>query len=289
VTSQTPASIVVSSGSGQSTALAQPFANSLQALVKDISGNVVPNITVTFTAPASGASGTFANGQATSTATTNASGIATATTFSANTTTGNYAVSASVSGVSTPASFFLTNIKAPTLTITAAPVGAFVQGNGAAYTITVGNAATGNSTSGTVTVTETVPAGLTLTGMSGGATWSCSGNSCTTNLILAAGSSYPAITVTVGVGFNTAASLNNQATVTGGGSAAATATTPTTIISACNITLSGNLSIADAQKMINEALGVSPATNDLNGDGKVNVVDLQLVVTAVLGMGCSAT
>jgi hypothetical protein len=64
---------------------------------------------VTFTAPASGASGTFAGG--TNTATTNAQGIATANTFTANNIAGGpYNVTASAAGVATPANFSLTNL-----------------------------------------------------------------------------------------------------------------------------------------------------------------------------------
>lgn len=40
--------------------------------------------------------------------------------------------------------------------------------------------------------------------------------------------------------------------------------------------------------MINEALGVIAAGNDLNQDGVVNVVDLQIVINAALGFGCAA-
>jgi hypothetical protein len=32
---------------------------------------------------------------------------------------------------------------------------------------------------------------------------------------------------------------------------------------------------------------MAPAVNDLTGDGVVNVVDLQIVVNAVMGLGCS--
>ena len=61
---------------------------------------------MTFTAPSSGASGTFSGS---STVTTNSSGVATAPTFTANSTAGTYTVTASVAGVATPASFSLTN------------------------------------------------------------------------------------------------------------------------------------------------------------------------------------
>jgi uncharacterized repeat protein (TIGR01451 family) len=60
------------------------------------------------------------------------------------------------------------------LTIAKSHSGNFVPGqNGAAYTVTVANTASGGPTSGAVTVTETVPSGLTLTSMAGSG-WTCS-------------------------------------------------------------------------------------------------------------------
>ena len=35
-------------------------------------------------------------------------------------------------------------------------------------------------------------------------------------------------------------------------------------------------------------LGAAPAVNDLNGDGVVNVVDVQIVFNGALGLGCTA-
>jgi hypothetical protein len=51
----------------------------------------------------------------------------------------------------------------------------------------------------------------------------------------------------------------------------------------CASSPSGN--VADVQSVINEALGVAPADADTNGDGVVNVVDVQAVASAVLGCG----
>ena len=94
------------------------FATALQATVKDAGSNPVSGVVVTFTAPASGPSGTFGR-SATATATTNSSGVATATAFTANATAGTYSVTASVSGVATPASFSLTNTAGTAASITA--------------------------------------------------------------------------------------------------------------------------------------------------------------------------
>ena len=64
-------------------------------------------LTVTFTAPANGASGTFSGGV--DTAVTNTSGIATSNVFTANGTAGSYTVTAGEPNVSGTATFSLTN------------------------------------------------------------------------------------------------------------------------------------------------------------------------------------
>ncbi len=114
-----PAAISVQAGSGQITTLDQPFGAQLSAFVEDSSGTPVSGATVTFTAPASGASGAFSDsGTNTTTASTDASGIATASAFTANATSGTYNVEASVSGVATPAEFQLENVAPVATTLT---------------------------------------------------------------------------------------------------------------------------------------------------------------------------
>src|SRR5262249_46252603 len=66
--------------------------------------NPVPGVSVTFAAPHTGASATLSG----SPATTDSSGLASVS-ATANATPGTYTVTASVSGVTTPASFTLTN------------------------------------------------------------------------------------------------------------------------------------------------------------------------------------
>lgn len=86
-------------GSLQSAAFDHPFAEQLQAAVTDAGGNPIENIVVTFTAPASSASGIFTpTNSAVVTATTNAAGIATAPVFVANETLGTYTVTVSTDG-----------------------------------------------------------------------------------------------------------------------------------------------------------------------------------------------
>jgi hypothetical protein len=108
-------------------------------------------------------------------------------------------------------------LETPDLTIAKSHTGNFSQAQaGATYSLTVTNSGNG-PTSGTVTVTENIPAGLTLTGMSGSG-WTCTTlPTCTRANALAINGSYPPITVTVNVAANAPASVNNIASVSGGG------------------------------------------------------------------------
>ncbi|MFN0170922.1 MAG: hypothetical protein ACKV22_31280 [Bryobacteraceae bacterium] len=107
----------------------------------------------------------------------------------------------------------------PALSIAMTHTGNFAQGQqNARHSVIVSNATGAAATSGTVTVTETVPSGLALVSMAG-AGWACSANTCSRNDAIAGGSSYPAITVTVNVAANATSPQLNVVTLTGGGSA----------------------------------------------------------------------
>jgi len=127
------ASIMATDGTPQSTTINAAFATQLQATVKDAGNNPVSGVPATFTAPSSGASGTFTGGV--STATTNSNGVATAPIFTANSTVGSYTVTATVAGVASAAIFSLTNSNpVPTIT-TLSPNSVPVEGAG--FTLTV--------------------------------------------------------------------------------------------------------------------------------------------------------
>jgi len=119
----------------------------------------------------------------------------------------------------------------PDLTITSVHTGNFTQGQtGAAYAITVSNVGSA-PTSGTVTVSDALPAGLVATNMAGNG-WTCGLSSCTRSDALQAGNSYPVINLTVSVSATAPANVTNTATVSGGGEtnvANDTANDPTTI------------------------------------------------------------
>jgi uncharacterized protein (TIGR03437 family) len=114
----------------------------------------------------------------------------------------------------------LTQSGAAVLAISKTHSGSFTQGQtGATYTVTVSNAGS-SATSGTATVTDTIPSGLALVSMSGTG-WSCTSNTCTRSDALNSGSSYPPIIVTVNVAPNAASQVTNQVGVAGGGSVSA--------------------------------------------------------------------
>ena len=108
------ATLAVSSGAGQSTAISSAFGTALVALVTDAGGNPVSGVTVNFAAPGSGASAALSA----SSDVTDGSGLASVT-ATANATAGGYNVTASATGVS-DVTFGLTNTDAvaPTVTLT---------------------------------------------------------------------------------------------------------------------------------------------------------------------------
>ena len=53
----------------------------------------------------------------------------------------------------------------------------------------------------------------------------------------------------------------------------------------CDLNGDGQVNVADVQDIINMALGITASTPaaDLNGDGVVNVVDVQIMINVALG------
>ncbi len=109
--------VAVTSGSGQSTGPLTAFSAPLVATVTaNNPSEPVAGGLVTFTAPPSGASATLSG----SPATINATGTASVT-AAANSIVGSYTVSATASGITTPASFSLTNMWVPTFSALTSP------------------------------------------------------------------------------------------------------------------------------------------------------------------------
>jgi hypothetical protein len=207
-----PASITASAGTPQSATINTAFAGTLQATVKDASNNGIAGVLVTFTAPTTGASGTFAGGV--NTALTNATGVAVSPVFTANLTSGTYTVSASVGGLAATASFSLTNLAGAPASITATAGTGQSAGVGKAFTTALQATVkdVGNNLLNGVSVTFAAP-GAGASGTFGGAV---------TVLTVSGVATAPAFTANTVTG-----TYNATATVTGVATAANFALTNT--------------------------------------------------------------
>lgn len=179
---QVPASIVPANPGPYTAVVGQQVAPALSVVVLDALGDPIPGVSVTFSAPATGASATIVPNPAT----TDANGVAQVTT-TANTIAGSYQVIANVGGVPTPIIFDLVNHAGP-----AASVGSLNgSGQGAVTSTAFGSALGlqvldeyGNPVPG-VAVTFTAPVtgasaslvpGVAVTGPDGFATTSATAN-----------------------------------------------------------------------------------------------------------------
>lgn len=93
-----------------------------------------------------------------------------------------------------------------------------VQGGSGQFTVTVSNVGASTSTANTVTVSNTLPAGMTMTSMSGTG-WSFNSNNLTATRsgTLNVGTNYPPITIGFAVSSSAPSLLTSQVAVSGGG------------------------------------------------------------------------
>jgi uncharacterized repeat protein (TIGR01451 family) len=131
----------------------------------------------------------------------------------------------------------------PDMTLTKSSSGMFTRGLTASYTIPVSNVSPYGASNATVTVNDTLPIGLTPT-MASGTGWSCSvvsqTVSCTDSTVLAAGGTYPSITVIANVLQTAPSTVTNTATVGGGGEinlANDTATNVAAVVSSADLSV----------------------------------------------------
>jgi predicted outer membrane repeat protein len=256
-----PASIAANAGATpQSAFINTGFANALAVTVLDAANVAVPNANVTFTAPASGASGTFSNNTNTITVATNGSGIASAAITANGTTGGPYNVLAEVSPLAA-INFSLTNLPSlvpPTVATSFVPATIAIGGT-SSLTFTLGNPAGNTAALTGISLTDTLPVGVTAsnlppTSICGGAgTVSVTGSNLITltGLTLAAGGTCQfSITVTGGSGgqhTNTTGAVSSTNGGTGStASASLTVASPPTItklFSAASILLNGSTTL----------------------------------------------
>ena len=110
----------------------------------------------------------------------------------------------------------------PDLQVVKTATSSFAVGTNATYTISVNNLLGSLATSGTYTVIDNMPAGLTIVGTPAGTGWNCTASTtvqlnCTNATVIAAGASNAnAITLTVLPNATAPPSVTNTATVSGG-------------------------------------------------------------------------
>ena len=183
----------------------------------------------------------------------------------------------------------------PDLTVNKTHTDPFISpSSGDTYTITANNIGN-DSTSGTVAVADSLPAGLTATAMSGSG-WSCTLGTltCMRSDALAAGSSYPPITLTVDANAGLSGTIVNSAAVSGGAEANTgndSANDPTTVQPPPDLTIakthSGNFTkgqVGATFTITVSNIGSGPTS------GMVSVVDnlpAGLTATAISGTGWS--
>ncbi|HUI57792.1 MAG TPA: protease pro-enzyme activation domain-containing protein [Bryobacteraceae bacterium] len=182
----------------------------------------------------------------------------------------------------------------PVLSVQSAHSGNFTPGSTGAYTVTVNNAAMAGATTGVVTVTEMLPAALTLAGMSGSG-WGCSGNTCVRSDSLSGGASYPPITVTVNVSAAPPSQVTNQVAVSGGGAVTAGAgdLTLVTLPTVLTITKTHTGNFSQGQAGATYTVTVSSPASAAPANGPVKVTDvlppgLTLVSMTGAGWTCSS-
>jgi hypothetical protein len=240
ITAATPKTISIVGGTSQSTIVNTNFGSALVVQVYDVYGNPVPNVSVSFSAPGTGASGIFTNSSNTISSPTGSNGQASSGTVTANTIAGGpYNVSAATAGPS-PVNFALTNLPGPAtkLVFTTQPSSGQKVTAGAVTSFkvsvedTYGNVETSdNSTTVTLAIGAN-PGGSTLTctntnGLgpvtvaSGVASFTCSLNKVGTGYTLTA-TSNPAHGTATSNAFNIVAGTANTITMVSGSPQSAT-------------------------------------------------------------------
>jgi len=213
--------LVVTGGNSQATGVNEPFATPMSVTLEDAAGNTVPGagFAVMFAAPSSGPSGTFdpagCSGNTGATpayeciTSTSAGGVATASTFTANSTAGGYNVTASADPV-TNGTFSLTNV--PVLTPGGITVMPDTAASSATYTVPFTTSADGaipasGACTAACTITLVAPNNTALPSSAGAYT-------VTVNHNHAATVSSVAVSKVAGPGSNGVSATNNQVVIT---------------------------------------------------------------------------
>jgi uncharacterized repeat protein (TIGR01451 family) len=167
------------------------------------------------------------------------------------------------------------------MTLGKSHVGNFTRGGTASYTIPVSNVGAYGPTIGIVTMNDTLPPGLTPSSASGTG-WSCSVTaqtvSCVRSDALAAGASYPSITLNANVLQSAAATLTNTASVGGGGEANLANDTATDVAS---VGSSADLGVTDSASPNPVAAGSNITYTQIVTNNGLSAADNATAVIAI--------
>jgi hypothetical protein len=186
---------------------------------------------------------------------------------------------------------------APVLVISKSPSGNFTQGSTAIWDIVVSNTATANSTtSGLVTVVDTLPSGYSFSSYTGSPSWTCGAAgvtvTCTSTAAVSGGSSYTTIGLTVNVPATSPTSVTNNASAYGGGDLTHTslglAATTFSTVTVIQVPASIGLTTGNSQSVaINTAFPINLSATILDA-GSVPINGVTVTFTAP-GTGASGT
>ena len=216
----------ITNGTGNPAQVGLAFTDTLPAGLTVSGAIITPQCGGTVSSPAAGVvaftGGALALGAASCTITVNVTGTIVAVYTNDSAKISGASTGMNTSGVNAT----LTIAAAPNLALTKTHSGDFVVGGTHAYTLMVNNLLGTAPTTGTITVTDTLPNGLTYASFSGTG-WSCGAVgqvvTCTsTNVINAGATSANPIVLNVSVAAVAQPSVTNAATVSGGGEAAGT-------------------------------------------------------------------
>ena len=176
---------------------------------------------------------------------------------------------------------------------------AFEAGQSGTYSIAVSNSGPGSTGGATVTLTDVLPSGLTVTSANG-LGWTCmtvvSSVTCTNSSTVAASSAFPVISIAVTPSFTAPVSVTNTASASGTGLLTGTGTDgPSTVLAEPSLTVAnghspssftqesyGNLSIGVSNLGNGATSGTTTITDSLPG-GET------LISAAGAGWSCSGT
>jgi len=200
---------------------------------------------------------------------------------------------------------------APVLSVTKTHNGTFSDGQtNAEWDITVNNTAVGSITSGTTNVSDTLPAGYTISSITASG-WSCGGSvgtgtlSCTSTAVVSGGSSFPVIQMFVSIPINAGTPVSNTAKTWGGGdlnhvssgTAASGSDNNVPVILLANLSITKNhvgTNFSQGQQGAQYTIVVSNGGGGATGASAVTVTDilpagLTLAGTSSAGWSCSGT